>query len=164
MTELYNVDTTGNFYELPILGQNQDLRAMNKSEILRLRPYNSGLSAPFENAVDAVSHLGAAQAQDFPAAQWGLGLRIKNLIGKDIERAFNDGKILRIHVMRPTWHFVLPEDIHWMLELTAPRVKRLLKNYNRKLGLDDALFARTNALIIHALEGHNYLTRQELKA
>ena len=66
--------------------------------------------------------------------------------------------------MRPTWHFVLPEDIRWMLELTAPRVKSLLKNYNRKLGLDDALFTRSNAVIVKALEGHSYLTRQELKA
>lgn len=137
---------------------------MNTSDILRLRLYNSGLSFPFEKAVDAVSHLGAAQAQDFPAAQWGLGLRVRNSTDKDIERAFNDGKILRIHVMRPTWHFVLPEDIRWMLELTAPRVKSLLKNYNLKLGLDDALFAKSNAVIISGLEGHNYLTRQELKA
>ena len=66
--------------------------------------------------------------------------------------------------MRPTWHFVMPEDIRWMTELTAPRVKSLLTNYNRKLGLDDALFARSNAAIVKALEGHNYLTRQELKA
>jgi hypothetical protein len=138
---------------------------MNTSEILRLRLYNSGLShSPFENAVDAVSYLGAVQAQDFPAAQWGLGLRVRNSTGKEIESAFNDGKILRVHVMRPTWHFVLPEDIRWMLELTAPRVKSLLKNYNRKLGLDEALFTRSNAAIINALDGHSYLTRQELKA
>jgi len=138
---------------------------MNTSEILSLRLYNTGLSqSPFENAVDAVSHLGAVQAQDFTAAKWALGLRIRNATDKEIERAFNDGKILRIHVLRPTWHFVLPEDVHWMLELTAPRVKSFLKNYNRKLGLDDALFARSNAMIIGALEGHNYLTRQELKA
>ncbi|MGZ4904530.1 MAG: winged helix DNA-binding domain-containing protein [Halobacteriota archaeon] len=138
---------------------------MNASEILRLRLYNSGLSlSSFDNVVDAISHLGAVQAQDFPAAKWGLGLRIRSSIDKEIESAFNDGTILRTHVMRPTWHFVLPEDIRWMLELTAPRVKSRLKNYNRKLGLDDALFARSNAVIINALEGHNYLTRQELKA
>jgi hypothetical protein len=34
----------------------------------------------------------------------------------------------------------------------------------RKLGLDDVLFARSNAMIINALAGHNCLTRQELKA
>ena len=138
---------------------------MNTSEILRLRLYNSGLThSPFRSAVDAVTHSMAVQAQDFAAAKWALGLRIKNSTDRHIEQAFNDGKILRIHVMRPTWHFVRPEDTRWMLELTAPRVKSLLANYNRKLGLDEALFKKSNTAIARALEGHNYLTRRELKA
>jgi hypothetical protein len=137
---------------------------MNASEILKLRLHNSGLSSsPFKSAADAVSHIGAVQAQDFAAAKWALGLRIKNSTDEDIEKAFNEGAILRTHVMRPTWHFVVPEDISWMLELTAPRVKRLLAHYNRKLELDDALFAKSNAAIVKALQGHTYLTRQELK-
>ena len=138
---------------------------MNASEILKLRLHNSGLSnSPFKSAADAVSHLGAVQAQDFAAAKWALGLHIKNSTDEDIEKAFNEGAILRTHVMRPTWHFVVPEDIRWMLELTAPRVKKLLMHYNRKLNLDDVLFARSNAAIVEALRGHAYLTRQELKA
>jgi len=140
------------------------IKEMNISEIPRLRLYNSGLThSPFSSAVDAVTHSAAVQAQDFAAAKWALGLRIKNSTDKDIEKAFNDGKILRVHVMRPTWHFIMPEDIRWMLELTAPRIKSILATYNRKLGLDEALFARSNALIARALEGHTYLTRQELK-
>ena len=138
---------------------------MKTSDILKLRLYNSGLSnSPFKSAADVVSNSGAVQAQDFTAAKWALGLRIKNSTDEDIEKAFNDGTILRIHVMRPTWHFILPEDIRWMLQVTAPRVKSLLANYNRKLGLDDTLFARSNAAIVKALEGQTYLTRQELKA
>ena len=89
---------------------------MNAPEILQLRLHNTGLShSPFKSAADAVSHLGAVQAQDFAAAKWALGLRIKNSTAEDIEKAFNEGKILRTHVMRPTWHFVVPEDIRWML-------------------------------------------------
>ena len=138
---------------------------MNASEILKLRLYNTGLShSPFKSAADAVSHLGAVQAQDFAAAKWALGLRIEDSTDEDIEKAFNEGAILRTHVMRPTWHFVVPEDIRWMLELTAPRVKTLLAHYNRKLELDDALLARSNAAIVQALQSHTYLTRQELKA
>jgi hypothetical protein len=137
---------------------------MNTSEIPRLRLYNSGLThSPFSSAVDAVAHSAAVQAQDFTAAKWALGLRIKNSTDNDIEKAFNDGKILRVHVMRPTWHFVMPEDIRWMLELTAPRIKSVLATYNRRLGLDEALLARSNALIARALEDRTYLTRQELK-
>lgn len=138
---------------------------MDASEIRKLRLHNTGLSnSPFKNAADAVSHLGAVQAQDFAAAKWALGLRTENSIDEDIEKAFNEGKILRTHVMRPTWHFVVPEDIRWMLESTAPRVKALLAHYNRKLELDDALFAKSNAAISKALQDHTYLTRQEIKA
>jgi Winged helix DNA-binding domain len=158
---LYAVDPADLLHSID---QNQYEQEMNTQEILKLRLYNSGLSnSPFQNAVEAVSHSGAVQAQDFSAAKWALGLRIRNSTDEMIEKAFNDGNILRIHVMRPTWHFVMPEDIRWMTELTAPRVKAVLAGSDRKLGLDDTLFTRSNAAIVKALEGHNYLTRQELK-
>jgi len=51
-----------------------------------------------------------------------------------------------------------------MLNLTAPRVRAALASSNRKLALDDAMFARSNELIVRALRGGNQLTRQELKA
>jgi len=116
---------------------------MNPADIPNLRLQNTSLiNSQFKNAADAVLHLGAVQAQDFAAAKWALGLRIKNSTDEDIEKAFNEGRILRTHVMRPTWHFVVPEDIRWMLELTAPRVKALLANSNRKLGLNEKLFEK----------------------
>ncbi len=137
---------------------------MDALEIRKLRLYNNGLSnSPFKSVSDAVSYLGAVQAQDFSAAKWALGLRIKNSTDEDIEKAFNEGEILRTHVMRPTWHFITPEDIRWMLELTAPRVKTIMASSNRKLKLDDDLLSKSNATIAKALEDHTYPTRQELK-
>ncbi|HEX6180013.1 MAG TPA: crosslink repair DNA glycosylase YcaQ family protein, partial [Chitinophagaceae bacterium] len=62
------------------------------------------------------------QAQEYAMSKWAIGLRIPSLKDADVERAFNEGAILRTHVLRPTWHFVTPEDIRWMLALTAPRV------------------------------------------
>jgi DNA glycosylase AlkZ-like len=90
---------------------------MKASNILKLRLWNSGLSSsPFKNASQAVSRLGAVQAQDFSSAKWALGLRVKNSTDEMIEKAFNEGRILRTHVMRPTWHFVVPQNIRWLLE------------------------------------------------
>jgi len=137
---------------------------MNTREILTLRLFNSGLShLPFSSAAGSVRHLGAVQAQDFAAAKWSLGLRVKNSTDVDIDKAYNDGAILRIHVMRPTWHFILPEDIQWMLELTASRVKLRQDASDRTLGLDDMLIGKSNTAIARSLEGRNYLTRNELK-
>ena len=137
---------------------------MNSAEILKLRLQNTGLSdSRFKSASEVVAHLGAVQSQDYAAAKWGLGLRIRNSTDQQIEEAFNRGAILRTHVLRPTWHFVMPEDIRWMLQATAPRVKRTLATYDKKLGLDEALFLKTNKTIVKALEKTPNLTRAELK-
>ncbi len=87
------------------------------------RLYNQRLEGPkFQRPDEVVAWLGAVQAQEYALAKWALGLRMEHATDDVIEQAFTDGLILRTHVMRPTWHFVTPVDIRWMLELTAPRV------------------------------------------
>jgi hypothetical protein len=65
--------------------------------------------------------------------------------------------------MRPTWHFVAPADIRWMLALTAPRVHALSDYYYRKTGLEDALFARCADILTRTLQGSQQRTRDELR-
>ena len=114
---------------------------------------------------DLVAWFGAVQAQDYPAAKWALALRMPDgTTDAGIERAFNDGRILRVHVMRPTWHFVAASDLHWMLELTAPRVHRALTYGYRKLALDLATRNRAAGVIERAVGGGQSLTRAELGA
>ena len=72
---------------------------------------------PHRTPEEVVAWQGAVQAQGIAAARWGLALRMtKRTTDEEIERAVNEGRILRTHVMRPTWHFVTPADIRWMLE------------------------------------------------
>jgi len=51
-----------------------------------------------------------------------------------VEKELNSGRILRTHVLRPTWHFVAPRDIRWMLRLTAPRIKAFTRTHHRETG------------------------------
>jgi len=128
----------------------------------RLR--NQRLDGPgFTKATDVVRWLVASQAQDFAGAKWALGLRMKNPSDASIEEEFNRGDILRTHVLRPTWHFVLPEDIRWLLALTAPRVQALSAGRYRQLDLDAKTLRRTDAALARALEGGRHLTREELR-
>ena len=116
------------------------------------------------SAAEVVAWLGAVQAQDYSAAKWALGLRAPGLTDTAVEQAFTDGAILRTHVMRPTWHFVTPRDIRWMLALTAPQIDARMTPYNRHLELDRRLFRRSHRLIARALEGGRTLTRADLAA
>src|SRR5687768_14738261 len=111
---------------------------------------------------DVVTWLGAVQAQEYEPAKWGLGLRMAGASDATVERAFEEGRILRTHLMRPTWHFVTPADIRWMLELTGPRVQRAMSPYNRRLELDGETMARGTNIIARALRDRQYLTRMEL--
>ncbi|MEA2576108.1 MAG: hypothetical protein QOH93_3406 [Chloroflexia bacterium] len=122
------------------------------------------VGAQFERPEEVVSWMGAVQAQDYPAAKWALGLRLGGAVDADVEQAFVEGKILRTHVMRPTWHFVTPADIRWLLALTGPRVNALDASNYRTLQLDEDLFARSHAVMAKSLEGGKQLTRPEIVA
>jgi Winged helix DNA-binding domain len=111
---------------------------------------------------DVVAWLGAVQAQDYAGAKWALGLRLPEVSEAAVERAFAEGSILRTHVMRPTWHFVTPADIRWLLALTAPRVNVVNGHMYRQLELDDKLFRRGTDALTKALQGGKHLTRTEL--
>jgi len=117
---------------------------------------------PFEKPEQVVKWLTAVQSQDYAGAKWAIAQRVKETADDEIDALFNDGKILRTHVMRPTWHFVMPADIRWMLKVTAPRVNAVSAYYYRKLELDDALFRRSNTAIAKALRGGKQLTRSEI--
>jgi hypothetical protein len=134
-------------------------------DVTQLRLQHQRLTAAgFATPEAVVAWLGAVQAQEYPGAKWGLALRMRRPTNAAIERAFADGRILRTHVMRPTWHFVTPDDIRWMLALTAPQVKARMAPYNRRLELDAAVFRRSTKAIAKALRDGSQLTRQELKA
>jgi hypothetical protein len=122
------------------------------------------VESTFRSPCDVVGWLGAVQAQDYAGAKWALGLRAAGLTDSDVEQAFTEGAILRTHLLRPTWHFVTPADIRWMLSLTAPRVHAANSTMYRKLGLDAAVFKRSTAAMVKALQGGQHLTRDELRA
>jgi winged helix DNA-binding protein len=134
-----------------------------KIDIVRQRLWNQRLaSTEFQQPDEVVAWLGAVQSQDFSGAKWGVGLRGGGLTDADLNHAFDAGLILRTHVLRPTWHFVTPSDIRWMLALTAPRVHARNAPYHRRFGLDSRLIARGRRAIERTLEGGRQLTRVEL--
>ncbi len=137
---------------------------MSRFHVLFQRLRNQGLLAPdCQSPADVVSRLGAVQAQDFHGAKWALGQRMRGGTDDRVEQAFAAGEILRTHVLRPTWHFVTPADIRWLLRLTAHRVIAATTYYHRRLELDNAVFRRSNRTLEKALRGGKQLTRQELR-
>ena len=137
---------------------------MTNSEIIKLRLFNQQLAGTkFTKPQELVSWMGAIQSQDYRMAKWAIGLRVPGLDDAIVEKAFNEGEILRTHVLRPTWHFVTRQDIRWMLELTAPRILSSLTHNDRHLSLDKKVLKKTNDVLAKALEGEKQMTRDEIR-
>ena len=137
--------------------------ASRPGEIARRRLAAQHLARPtLASPADVVRALGAVQAQDYPGAKWAIGMRLAEGDDALVERAMTEGAILRTHILRPTWHFVVPEDARWMMALTAPGVKRRMATYDRQLGIDAALVRRSNAALERALRDGTPRTRAEL--
>lgn len=107
---------------------------------------------------EVVSHLGCVQAQDYLGALWAVGTRMRSAVEADVERALADRSIVRTWPLRGTLHFVAAEDVHWILDLLAPRAIR------RQRELDERLLPRCRTAARRALSGGNALTRNELYA
>lgn len=132
-------------------------------DVVRERLANQFLTGPsLSGPVEVVRRQGAVQAQDYAGAKWAVGMRTSGATHDDVEQAMARGEILRTHVLRPTWHFVLPEDIRWMLALTGPRISQFMASYNKKMGLTPAVLRRSTAVIEKALRDGEFLTRNEL--
>ncbi len=132
-------------------------------DIPSYRLHNQRLSqTELTSPVEVVTWFGAVQAQDYAGAKWALGLRLMNATEAEIDRAFDEGKILRTHVMRPTWHFVAPADLRWLLKLTAPRVHAANGYQYRALEISASLMQRSQTIFEKALSGGKYLAREEL--
>jgi hypothetical protein len=138
---------------------------MRDIDIAHWRMHNLLLSGePLDSPEDVVRWLVAVQSQDYGPAKWSVGMRVHGASDGALDQAMAEGAILRTHVLRPTWHFVAPEDIRWMLELTGPRVQVANGHPYRLYELDGDTLARSNELLVDALVGGNQRMRKELGA
>jgi hypothetical protein len=132
--------------------------------IAHARLRNSRLvGPPLAAPDDVVRWFGALQAQDVSGALWGIAQRMPpGPVIDAIGAAMDDGRLVRTHALRPTWHFVAPEDLRWIQALTGGRVHQVSGTMYRRLGLGDGEFRRAEAAMRVALQGGRALTREEL--
>ena len=136
---------------------------MDTRDVACRRMYGHHIWGPPLLSLEAVvGSFAAMQAQEFVPAKWSVAQRSVGVTEAAVNKSFADGKILRTHVLRPTWHFVRREDIRWLVDLTRPRVHQLNANSYRRFGLDDDVFAKCNALFRRTLSRGAQLTRKEL--
>jgi hypothetical protein len=113
-----------------------------------------------------VAWFGAVQSQDVPGALWALAQRLPSEGGGTIETLGADldaGRFIRTHGPRPTWHFLHPADLRWILSLVGPRVEQTMAGLVRRLGLSAEEVTRGQGAMEAAMAGGVALTRSQLR-
>ena len=137
---------------------------MQDLDIARWRLRSQHLVSPHAaSAREAVGSLLAVQAENVGQAGWAVASRTRQPDQADLAALLDDGAVIRTHVLRPTWHFVLAEDIGWLLELTGPRIRRVTGQQLREThGLDERSVDQAVAAVTQALASRGQLTRAQL--
>lgn len=136
---------------------------MSDTNIVRGRLANQLLARPEPMRPDEIVRwFGAVQGQDFLASLWAMGLRVPASTESGIEKAVEDGGVLRTWPMRGTIHYVPAEDARWMLDLMTPRIVAGSAKRYRDLDLDEKAFEGARQEIQAILEGGKVVTRPDL--
>ena len=133
-------------------------------DIARWRLRSQHLVSPHAaSGAAVVRSLLAVQAENPSQAAWAVASRTQHRDASELERLLDRGIVIRTHVLRPTWHFVAADDIGWLLELTAPRIRPLIaRQLNDAYDLDGAALDRATSLVLQALSEQPDRTREQL--
>jgi hypothetical protein len=133
-------------------------------DIARWRLRSQHLVRPHAaTAIEAVGGLLAVQAENPGQSAWAVAARTSVPSQNEMRAALDDGRLIRTHVLRPTWHYVRAEDVAWLLELTAPRIRKTIEGQLRGThGLDDRALDRATSAVIEVLRDQPDRTRGQL--
>jgi hypothetical protein len=140
---------------------------VTNTSIAHARLRNSRLvGSPMTTPEEVVGWFGAVQSQDVPGALWAIAQRLPvdgRATVDELGAAMDEGRVVRTHGPRPTWHFFHPADLRWILSLVGPRVEQTMAGLVRRLGIRADEMARGEAAIEAAMAGGVALTRSQLR-
>jgi len=133
-------------------------------DIARWRLRSQHLTRPTPTgAAEVVTSLLAVQAENPSQSAWAVATRTTGPDPAGLAECLADGRVLRTHALRSTWHYVGADDLVWLQAVTGERLTRNTEHALRTAhGLDEAEQGRLRDAVVAALAGGRHLTRPQL--
>ena len=134
---------------------------------ITLRLLNQQLAAPqFNDPAMVVSHMGAMQAQEYRMMRWAVEMRTRKPSEKAFKKAFDDGRIIRLHLMRGTWQLVSANDYWTLLDLCAPKAIAVTKGWmsSNKISIPDGELMLVRDIIAQTASDKGSVTKEDIVA
>ena len=131
---------------------------------IAIRLLNQQLIAPqFTTPTEVVSYMGALQAQEYRMMRWAVAMRTHKPSHKAFKQAFDEGQIIRLHLMRGTWQLVCAEDYWSMIDLFAPKAIAVTKGWmnSNKISIPDDELMRVRDILIQSATDKRSVTKED---
>ena len=130
-----------------------------------IRQLNQNLiCSEFKSPEEVVNYMGAMQAQDYRMMRWAVAMRTQKPSMSVFKRAFDDGNIIRLHLMRGTWQLVSAENYWWLLDLFGPRAISVMKGWMRsnKIEISEKELIKIREMIALEAEDKGSVTKDDI--
>ena len=131
---------------------------------IAIRLLNQQLIAPqFNNPTDVVNYMGAIQAQEYRLMRWAVEMRTNKPSHKAFKEAYDDGRIIRMHLMRGTWQLISAKDYWPMINLFAPKAIAVTKGWmsSNKINIPDEELCRVRDILIQVVADKGSATKKD---
>ena len=121
------------------------------------------ISQQFVSPAEVVAHMGAMQAQDYRMVRWAVAMRMRRPSTEAFRKAFDEGEIVRLHLLRGTWQMVAAEDYWWMLALCAAKAEATIRGWMRanRVTIDDSELHTIRDILVHTCETKGSVTKDD---
>jgi hypothetical protein len=108
--------------------------------------------------------MGAMQAQEYRMMRWAVAMRTRRQSAKAFKRAFDNGRIIRLHLMRGTWQLVSAEEYWMMIGLCAPKAIAVTKGWmsSNKISIPDEELMRVRDILARRAADLGSATKEDL--
>ena len=117
----------------------------------------------FNKPDEVVRYMGAMQAQEYRMMRWAVAMRTRKPSHKAFKQAFDEGQIIRLHLMRGTWQLVCAEDYWSMIDLFAPKAIAVTKGWmnSNKISIPDDELMRVRDILIQSATDKRSVTKED---
>ena len=132
---------------------------------ITIRLLNQQLAAPqFSDPAQVVSHMGAIQAQEYRMMRWAVAMRTRKPSTRAFKAAYDDGRIIRLHLMRGTWQLVAADDYWWMLDLCAPKAIAVTRGWmsSNRITIPDAELMSIRDVLVQTAADKGSVTKEDI--
>ena len=131
---------------------------------IAIRLLSQQLIAPlFSTPTEVVRYMGAMQAQEYRMMRWAVAMRTRKPSYKAFKQAFDEGQIIRLHLMRGTWQLVCADDYWSLISLFAPKAMAVTKGWmsSNKIAIHDDELMRIRDILVQTAADKRSVTKED---